>query len=85
MLDLPENKAIKSQLSDLVSQVQRHGKAGGEHGGSSGNGNGSGPSHHRSPAELLAECRRLAMQVAVPRNVRDELEKAMREAGAGLS
>lgn len=108
VLDLPENNAIKSQLADLVSQVQRHKAAGGDHGGSSGNGTGGGVlgsisslvggerkdgsgsngdgsghgSHQRSPAELLAECRKLAMQVAVPRNVRDDLEKAMREAGA---
>ncbi|EFJ44707.1 hypothetical protein VOLCADRAFT_118653, partial [Volvox carteri f. nagariensis] len=35
----------------------------------------------QSPAELLAQCRVLAMQVTVPRQVRDELEKAMRAAG----
>ncbi|GFR47292.1 hypothetical protein Agub_g8979 [Astrephomene gubernaculifera] len=35
------------------------------------------PSH----AELLAECRQLAMQVQVPRHVREELEGAMRAAG----
>ncbi|GLC33353.1 hypothetical protein PLESTB_000342400 [Pleodorina starrii] len=70
--------AVGGLLTGLGSLVGLGGKASGDASSSSG-GHSSHPG--RSPAELLAECRRLAMQVVVPRQVRGELESAMRAAG----
>ncbi|GIL61955.1 hypothetical protein Vafri_16315 [Volvox africanus] len=95
-LELPENKQLKQALSDTVSRISVRAASSssspssvvtglltglGSLVGLSGNGQGNTAHTNHSPAELLAECRRLAMQVVVPRQVRDELEKAMRAAG----
>ena len=41
------------------------------------------PSEEVNAAEVLAECRKLAMEVKVPPAVREELAKAMKTAGEG--
>ncbi|GIL92123.1 hypothetical protein Vretimale_14920 [Volvox reticuliferus] len=96
-LELPENKQLKQELADTVSRISgRSSSSSASSGGVvsglltglgslvglSGSSNGNSPGNAaQSPAVLLAECRRLAMKVVVPRQVRDELEKAMRAAG----
>jgi len=91
VLDMPENKQIKSRLNDLVGKLVSQKPASG---GAkllsavssmwSMDQNDMARAHHGahvSAAEVLGECRKLAMQVQVPRAVRDDLEAAMRTAG----
>lgn len=68
--------AVGGLLTGLGSLIGiGSGKTNGTSGPAASSANGS------SPAALLAECRRLAMQVVVPRQIRDQLEAAMRTAG----
>lgn len=73
-LELKENQDIKTKLKKHVDEVHKHSKHHADHTTS----NGTGP----SPAALLAECRKLAMQVVVPKQIRDDLAQAMKGAGA---
>ncbi len=66
VLDASENKSIKQQIKEHVTQLVGRGK-------------GSGGSS--DPAEVLSRCRDLAMKVKVPEVVRKDLEKAMKKAG----
>ncbi|PNW80482.1 hypothetical protein CHLRE_07g319300v5 [Chlamydomonas reinhardtii] len=72
-LELKENQDIKTKLKKHVDEVHKHSKHHADHTTS----NGTGP----SPAALLAECRKLAMQVVVPKQIRDDLAQAMKGAG----
>jgi hypothetical protein len=88
VLDMPENAAIKRELSQLVGQLaQTSGRRGGGilgavagmmGGGGSG---GDGGVSHADPADVLARCRALAMNVAVPQSLVQDLAAAMRAAG----
>jgi hypothetical protein len=91
VLDMPENAAIKRELSQLVGQLaQTSGRRGGGilgavagmMGASGGNGSGGdGGVSHADPADVLARCRALAMNVAVPQSLVQDLAAAMRAAG----
>ena len=71
-LESKENHAISDKIRSLVSTL--NGKKTSP----------SDPSASTNSAELLAECRQLAMQVAIPSSIRSELQAAMQLAGIPL-
>ena len=94
VLELPENRAIKQGLSDAVGRLTGKapsssgllGKVAGLFGSGSTTGggassNGTGGADHVSPAQVLLECRTLAMKVVVSKPLRDDLAAAMKTAG----
>ncbi|GAX78330.1 hypothetical protein CEUSTIGMA_g5772.t1 [Chlamydomonas eustigma] len=86
VLDQPENSKIKKQLVELVAALNKKSKTtllesiasmmsmDEDHLHASS-------SRQINAAEVLSECRKLAMQVHVPMNIREELTKAMQAAG----
>ncbi|MEW5309696.1 MAG: hypothetical protein WDW38_001561 [Sanguina aurantia] len=89
-LEEASNAHIKQGLRDLVSRLtakphaeggDAHSSGGGSGGVGGGGGGGSGGAGHESAASILAECRKLAMGVTVPANVRGDLTAMMKAAG----
>lgn len=91
-LKAPANKDVAAGLKARVQAISKYvpppAPSSNGNGASGLNGNGLNGNGHAepapgSPAALLAECRGLAMAVAVPPAVREQLGKAMSAAGAG--